>query len=259
MEYRYIRYACAEGIATLTIDRPEVRNAMNNDCWRELTSLIQQADQDPGVRVVILTGAGEKAFISGADIRTLQTRTSVESLEGLAIGALQAIEDCSKPVIAAVNGVAFGGGFETALACDLRIVSEKAKFGLPEVNLGILPGAGGTQRLALLAGPAVAREMVLLGRQLRADEALTCGLVTKVVENEATLDTALALAAELCKKPAYALAQAKCAIVTGQNFGVGCGKLFERQLFALTFSNSDQVEGMHAFLERREPRFQNQR
>ena len=101
--------------------------------------------------------------------------------------------------------------------------------------------------------------MVLLGRQLRADEALACGLVTMVVENEATLDTALALAAELCKKPAYALAQAKYAIVTGQNFGVGCGKLFERQLFALTFSNSDQVEGMHAFLERREPRYQNQR
>ena len=145
------------------------------------------------------------------------------------------------------------------MACDFRVAGKSAVFGQPEVGLGILPGAGGTQRLALLAGPAVAREMVLLGRQLRADEALACGLVTKVVENEATLDTALALAAELCKKPAYALAQAKYAIVTGQNFGVGCGKLFERQLFALTFSNSDQVEGMHAFLERREPRFQNQR
>lgn len=247
-------------VGILTIDRQEALNALNSQVLNDLDAAIDEVAANDDVYVVVLTGAG-RSFVAGADIGEMKGFSSADGKKfGVHGGSIfLRLENLSKPVIAAVNGFALGGGCELAMACDFRVAGKSAVFGQPEVGLGILPGAGGTQRLALLAGPAVAREMVLLGRQLRADEALTCGLVTKVVENEATLDTALALAAELCKKPAYALAQAKCAIVTGQNFGVGCGKLFERQLFALTFSNSDQVEGMHAFLERREPRFQNQR
>lgn len=259
MAYQNIKIEINDGIAVLTLNRPEVRNALDYVTWDEIRAGMRELRFNDDAHVIILTGAGGKAFASGADIKALNARTVSEQMNSEVNDILYEITMHKKPVIAAVDGYALGGGCELAMACDFRVAGKSAVFGQPEVGLGILPGAGGTQRLALLAGPAVAREMVLLGRQLRADEALTCGLVTKVVENEATLDTALALAAELCKKPAYALAQAKCAIVTGQNFGVGCGKLFERQLFALTFSNSDQVEGMHAFLERREPCFQNQR
>ena len=258
--YQTIRYEKQENIGIITIDRPEALNALNSTVILELIDVIGQVEQDGELRALIITGEG-RSFVAGADIgeQCPMDLTAGRNWGRRGSALMRRIEKLEIPTIAAVNGFALGGGCELAMACDFRVAGKSAVFGQPEVGLGILPGAGGTQRLALLAGPAVAREMVLLGRRLRADEALTCGLVTKVVENEATLDTALALAAELCKKPAYALAQAKCAIVTGQNFGVGCGKLFERQLFALTFSNSDQVEGMHAFLERREPRFQNQR
>ena len=256
MEYRYIRYACAEGIATLTIDRPEVRNAMNNDCWRELTSLIQQADQDPGVRVVILTGAGEKAFISGADIRTLQTRTSVESLEGLAIGALQAIEDCSKPVIAAVNGVAFGGGFETALACDLRIVSEKAKFGLPEVNLGILPGAGGTQRLTRTVGVGPAKEIILAGRVISAQEAVTMGLALRTAAPEHLMEAAVETAKTVMTKAPLSLMLAKRMVDAALDLDHLSGIRMENLAFSVLTSTQDKLEGTTAFLEKRPPEYQ---
>ena len=248
MEYEHLLYTVSDQTAIVTLNRPKAWNALCGALNTELESAIRRADGDPAVRAIVLTG-GPKVFAAGADVKQMADATPMTAArtaeQGQQINEL--IESIGLPVIAAVNGMALGGGCELAMACDFRVAGKSAVFGQPEVGLGIL------------AGPAVARERVLLGRQLRADEALTCGLVTKVVENEATLDTALALAAEQCKKPAYALAQAKCAIVTGQNFGVGCGKLFERQLFALTFSNSDQVEGMHAFLERREPRFQNQR
>ena len=246
-------------IALLTMAGEGRPFVLNRRTMAEMNTLLDEVERRRP-RALVITGEG-KFFCAGADIKEMLAMDGRELHEWALLGGRlnTRLEAMKMPVIAAVNGMALGGGCELAMACDFRVAGKSAVFGQPEVGLGILPGAGGTQRLALLAGPAVAREMVLLGRQLRADEALTCGLVTKVVENEATLDTALALAAELCKKPAYALAQAKCAIVTGQNFGVGCGKLFERQLFALTFSNSDQVEGMHAFLERREPRFQNQR
>ena len=260
MEYEHLLYTVSDQTAIVTLNRPKAWNALCGALNTELESAIRRADGDPAVRAIVLTG-GPKVFAAGADVKQMADATPMTAArtaeQGQQINEL--IESIGLPVIAAVNGMALGGGCELAMACDFRVAGKSAVFGQPEVGLGILPGAGGTQRLALLAGPAVGRERGLVGRQLRADEALACGLVTKVVENEATLDTALALAAELCKKPAYALAQAKYAIVTGQNFGVGCGKLFERQLFALTFSNSDQVEGMHAFLERREPRFQNQR
>lgn len=212
------------------------------------------------MRAIVLTG-GPKVFAAGADVKQMADATPMTAArtaeQGQQINEL--IESIGLPVIAAVNGMALGGGCELAMAAISAWPGKVPYSGSRRWDWASCPAPAAHSAWPFWPDRAVAREMVLLGRQLRADEALTCGLVTKVVENEATLDTALALAAELCKKPAYALAQAKCAIVTGQNFGVGCGKLFERQLFALTFSNSDQVEGMHAFLERREPRFQNQR
>ena len=256
MEYRYIRYECAGGIATLTIDRPEVRNAMNNDCWRELTELIRRADQEPEVRVVILTGAGEKAFISGADIATLQRRTGTESLEALASGALQAIEDCSKPVIAAVNGVAFGGGFEAALACDLRVVSDKAKFGLPEVNLGILPGAGGTQRLTRTVGVGPAKEIILAGRVIQAQEAVSMGLALRTVAPEHLMDAAVETAKAVMAKAPLALMLAKRMVDTALDLDHRTGIRMENLAFSMLMSTQDKLEGTTAFLEKRTPQYQ---
>ncbi len=260
MEYENILYEVKGQTAVITLNRPKAWNALCKELNDELEAAIRRADADPQIRVLILTG-GPKVFAAGADVKQMADASPMDAArtadQGQGINEL--IERIGLPVIAAVNGMALGGGCELAMACDFRIAGKNAVFGQPEVGLGILPGAGGTQRLALLAGPSVAREMVLLGRQLKAEEALACGLVTQVVESEETLNTALSMAEELCKKPAYALAQAKRAIVMGQNWGIGCGKLFERELFSLTFSNPDQSEGMHAFLERRGPVFQNLR
>lgn len=255
MEYQYFTYSCEGGIAVLTINRPEVRNAMNNDCWIELMSLIQEVDADPDVRVAILTGAGDKAFISGADISTLKARTSVEALGGLGIRALQTIEDCSKPVIAAVNGVAFGGGFETALACDLRVVSNRAKFGLPEVNLGILPGAGGTQRLTRAVGIGVAKEIILAGRVVTAQEATSMGLALKVVEPEALLESAKEVACTVMTKAPLSLKLAKRMVDTALDVDRRTGIAMENLAFSVLMGTQDKLEGTTSFLEKRSPEY----
>lgn len=253
MEYQYFRCARSEGIAILTIDRPEVRNAMNNQCWTELTALIQEIDADPDVRVAILTGAGEKAFISGADVSTLRTRTSVEALGSLAARALQSIEDCSKPVIAAVNGVAFGGGFETALACDVRVLSSKAKFGLPEVNLGILPGAGGTQRLTRTVGVGPAKEIILAGRIVGAQEAVSMGLGFEVVEPEELLESAKKVARTIMTKAPLSLMLAKKMVDAALDLDRRNGISMENLAFSLLMGTQDKLEGTSAFLEKRSP------
>lgn len=256
MDYQYIRRDCAEGIAVLTIDRPEVRNAMNNACWTELGALIREMDAAPDIRVIILTGAGEKAFISGADIATLKSRTSVEALGSLAARTLQTIEDCSKPVIAAVNGVAFGGGFEAALACDLRVVSSRAKFGLPEVNLGILPGAGGTQRLTRTVGVGPAKEIILAGRVINAQEAVSMGLALEVAEPEELLEKAKTVAQTVMSKAPLSLMLAKKMVDAALDLDRRNGISMENLAFSLLMGTQDKLEGTSAFLEKRSPSYQ---
>lgn len=260
MEYENILYEKKDQTAVITLNRPKAWNALCSALNEELEDAIHRADADPEVRVLIITG-GKKVFAAGADVKQMADATPMEASrtaeQGQRINEL--IEAIGLPVIAAVDGPALGGGCELAMSCDFRVAGKSAVFGQPEVGLGILPGAGGTQRLTLLAGPGIAREMVLLGRQLTAEEALACGLVTRLEEAGQALEGAMSLAQTLIGKPAYALAQAKHAIVAGQNYGVGYGKLFERQCFSLTFSNPDQTEGMHAFLERRHPKFENRR
>ena len=260
LEYENILYEVKDQVAVITLNRPKAWNALCSELNQELEDAIHRADSDPGVRVLIITG-GKKVFAAGADVKQMADATPMDAArtaeQGQRINEL--IESIGLPVIAALDGLALGGGCELAMSCDFRVAGKSAAFGQPEVGLGILPGAGGTQRLALLAGPGIAREMVLLGRQLTAEEALTCGLVTRLAEAGQALEEALSLAETLVRKPAYALAQAKHAIVAGQNFGVGYGKLFERQCFSLTFAKPDQTEGMHAFLERRHPEFENRR
>ena len=252
----FVLYEVKDGIATITINRPEVRNATHAACWEEVNLCLAQADSDPGVSVLILTGAGEKAFISGTDIRALRDRTPLYQLHHpWSLDSLQRIEDLSKPVIAAVNGTAFGAGFETALACDIRVASANAKFGLPETNLGILPGGGGTPRLARLVGLGQDKEVILAGRVYTAQEALAAGLVMKVVEPENLLDAAREVAQVMMRKGPVALAIAKQVLNHALDTDRSTGFLAEQLGFMALLGTEDKIEGTTAFLEKRPARF----
>lgn len=260
MNYENILFQVTDGVAVITLNRPKAWNALCTRLNTELEDALLAAEQDPEVRVVILTG-GDKVFAAGADLKEMAQATPMEAARTSALAQRinNFLEQMSVPVIAAVSGLALGGGCELALACDFRVVAEDAQFGLPEVGLGILPGAGGTQRLAALAGAARAFEMVLLGRRISGAAAAQAGLATCAVEPGQVMAAALEMAAALKKNPAYSMALAKRAIVFGQALGAGAGKLMERELFALTFANPDQAEGMRAFAEKRSPSFQNLR
>lgn len=255
-ELSFVLYEVEHSICYITINRPEVRNATHAECWQEVELCLNEAEQDPDVRVLILSGAGEKAFISGADIRTLRDRTPLYQMHHpWALDVLQHIEDLSKPVIAAVNGTAFGAGFETALACDIRIASSNAKFGLPETDLGILPGAGGTQRLSRLVGLGQAKEVILAGKVYTAQEALAAGLVMKVTEPENLLDEATAVAKVMLKKGPVALAVAKKVLNHSLDVNRSSGFLAEQLGFMALLGTEDKIEGTTAFLEKRPARF----
>ena len=255
-ELEFVLYEVKDGIATITINRPEVRNATHAECWEEVNLCLAEADSDPNVSVLILTGAGEKAFISGTDIRALRDRTPLYQFHHpWSLDSLQRIEDLSKPVIAAVNGTAFGAGFEAALACDIRVASANAKFGLPETNLGILPGGGGTQRLARLVGLGQAKEVILAGRVYTAQEALAAGLVMKVVEPENLLDAAREVAQVMMRKGPVALAIAKQVLNHALDTDRSTGFLAEQLGFMALLGTDDKVEGTTAFLEKRPARF----
>lgn len=260
MTYENILFEVQDGVAVITLHRPKAWNALCTQLNVELEDALIAVDHDPEVRVVIITG-GDKVFAAGADIKEMAQATPMEATRTAARAQRinNFLEQMSVPVIAAVNGMALGGGCELALACDFRVVAENAEFGLPEVGLGILPGAGGTQRLAALVGATRAFEIVLLGKHISGAEAVQAGLATCAVEAGQVMAAALELAAALKKKPAYSMALAKRAIVAGQTLGTGAGKLMERELFALTFANPDQAEGMRAFAEKRRPSFQNLR
>ena len=257
MEFTNLLLDKADGIATVTINRPKSLNALNAETLRELQTVFAHLAEAPEVGVVILTGAGEKAFVAGADIAAMQPLDAVAARDFARLGhaVLHAIEKGPKPVIAAVNGFALGGGCELAMACDLRFAADTAKFGQPEVNLGVIPGFGGTQRLARLVGKGRALELVLSGAMIDAAEAWRIGLVNRVLPQAELLGAARALAATILAKGPLAVRLAKEAVTAGLEMDLDRACAREADLFGLGLATSDQKEGMAAFLEKRPARF----
>jgi len=256
MDYQFILYEVSESIATITVNRPEVRNALTQALMEELADAINQADEDTEVRALILTGAGEKAFVGGADINEVGARTTLTELgpkSRTRRSVYTKLEHLSKPSIAAVNGFALGGGCEMALACTLRIAADTARFGQPEINLGIIPGLGGTQRLVRLVGKGNAMEMILTGDLIRADHALRIGLVNRVVPEDQLMAEARGLAGKLAAKAPLALRAAKDAVDYGAEMSLEVALEFENRLFAIVSGSEDRAEGVTAFLEKRQP------
>ncbi len=256
--YETLKYEVKDQIAYITINRPKTLNALNSTVLTELAQAAAEVEKDDDVRVAIITGEG-RAFVAGADISQMHEFTSIEGKEFMQMGhaAMNAIDFNSKPFIAAVNGYALGGGCELATACDIRIASEKAIFGQPEVNLGIIPGFGGTQRLARLVGKGMAKYMIYTAANIKADEAYRIGLVQKVVAPEALLDEATKVAQTIISKAPQAIKTAKVAINTGYDMDLKSASVFEAQLTGLGFATEDQVEGMNAFLEKRAATWKN--
>jgi len=259
MDYKFILYEKSEGIATITINRPEVRNALTQALMGELGHAIDQAESDEDVRVLILTGAGDRAFVAGADIKEVAARNTLTELgqnSRLRRGVCSRLEHLFKPSIAAVNGYALGGGCELALSCTFRIAAETAQFGQPEINLGIIPGLGGTQRLARLVGKGKAMEMILTGDFIDAQEAYRIGLVNKVVPADRLMDEARAFAKKLASKSPLALRAAKDAVDYGLEMSLDLALEFENKLFAIVSGSADKAEGVAAFFEKRKPKWQ---
>ncbi len=248
----------SEHIATITLNRPDVLNAFNTEHLETLRDQIHQLSADPDVRVVILTGAGERAFAAGADIAEMRSKSPSQAREFALLGQsiCAAIESAPQPYIAAVNGYALGGGCEVALACDIRIASENAALGQPEVTLGIPPGWGGTQRLTRLVGPGRSRELIYTGRRVKADEAAQVGLVNAVYPLAELMDKAREMAKQIAANAPIAVRHSKDAISRAFDVELDTGLAYEANVFALSFDTSDQKEGMGAFLERRKADFQ---
>jgi len=243
--------------AYVTVNRPKVLNALNHRTWADLRTAFEEARRDAAVRGVIVTGAGGKAFIAGADIGELATLTAVEAEDSTRDGqaVLDLIENLGKPVIAAVNGFALGGGCETAMACTIRIASENAKFGQPEVRLGIIPGAGGTQRLPRLIGKGRALKLILSGEIINAEEAHRIGLVNEVVPSPDLITRAEAILAEINSNAPLAVKFSLEAVNQGLETSQSEGLLLEASLFAICAASEDKREGTSAFLEKRAPQF----
>jgi len=258
MTYQNILVERQDRIAIITLNRPQVRNALSQATVDELDAAIDELGTDEGVRAIIITGAGEKAFAAGADIKELHALSSAtEAAEfiGRRHRFLFKLAKLSKPVIAALNGYALGGGCELALACDIRIAAETARLGQPEINVGMIPGTGGTQRMLRLVGPGMAKYLIMTGDHISAQEALRIGLVERVVPPEQLMDESRALAAKLAAKPPIAIALAKQAIAMGMEMGLEDGCTHEVTLFGLVCATEDRLEGTSAFLEKRQPQF----
>ena len=255
----YIRLTVEGPIAVGTIHRPACRNALNSQVYREIIAALQDVRDRDDVRVVLLTGAGDKAFAAGADIAQMvqESPQSGRRLSALCHEAAELLETMRQVTIAAVNGYALGGGCELTLACDLRIASDRAKFGLPEVTLGIIPGGGGTQRLPRRVGVAKAKELIFSGRMIRADEAREIGLVNAVYAPEELLPGALEMARSFVKNAPIAVKYAKACIDRGMQMDMDDAIAVENELFAMCFATHDQKEGMGAFLEKRPAQFTN--
>ncbi len=245
----------AGAVATIRLNRPKALNALDAATLRELARAIRDIRRDDGVRAVVITGAGEKAFCAGADIAAMAAMSGEDGHAYSRLGheVLGRLEELDVPVVAAVNGVALGGGLELALACDLIVAAQKARLGLPEITLGLIPGFGGTQRLVLRTGLARARELVYLGGMVPADEALRIGLVNRVVPDNQLAAEAATLAAELASRAPVALRQAKRATRASAEAALASGLRYEVEAFGVTFGTEDRVEGLTAFLEKRPP------
>lgn len=246
-------------IVTVTINRPKALNALNRETLEEMYHSFSALGKDRSVQAVIVTGSGEKAFVAGADISYMQ---SLDAAAGKVFGELghkvmATVENLPQPVIAAINGFALGGGCELALACDIRLASVNAKFGQPEVNLGVIPGFGGTQRLPRLVGKGLANEILFGGGMIDAEEACRIGLVNRVVPQDALLDECRILASNICSRGPLAIRLCKEAVNNGMEMDLKRACAYEKDLFALCFASEDQKEGMAAFLEKRTPNFQN--
>jgi enoyl-CoA hydratase len=257
--YTTLLYENQEGIGTVTINRPESLNALNSTVFSELYELFQEIEHDSDVRVVIITGSGQKSFVAGSDITEMAPLDSVEVNNFIekVRKASDRIYNLSKPVIAAVNGYALGGGCELAMCADLRICSEKARFGQPEINLAVIPGGGGTQRLTRLIGMTRAKELLYTGDMIDAQTALNLGLVNKVVPLDSLMNEAKAMAQKLLTKSGRILSLIKTAVNSGVSMSLPDALDLEAQCFALCFATEDQKEGMKAFIEKRKAVFKN--
>lgn len=260
MAHRTLEVANRGAVRTITINRPDKLNALNRETLNELTLAFDQAGQDDAVRAVVLTGAGDKAFVAGADIAQMREFTPAQAKGFSETGQnlMRRIEQLGKPVIARIPGFALGGGMELAMACHLRIASDKAKFGQPEVTLGLVPGFGGTQRLTRLAGRAAALELCLTGAPIKAERAAELGLVNRLVAAEDLDTTVDALADQLACAAPLATAGILDAVLEGAECPVDQGLAYETHHFALAFATDDMREGTSAFLEKRTPEFKGQ-
>lgn len=257
MNYESIQLTQEGKVATVTINRPKVLNALNESVLTELLHCFTELAKNNSVQAVIVTGSGDKAFVAGADIAAMQNMTVLEAHRFGELGhkAMAAVENCPVPVIAAVNGFALGGGLELALACDFIYASNNAKLGLPEVNLGIFPGFGGTQRLPRLIGKNRAKELIYTAKMISAEEALQIGIVNKVVEPAQLQEEVQKTVQTILKKGPVAISLAKKTINEGTDLPLSSGLALESVTFPSTFATEDKQEGVKAFLEKREAKF----
>ncbi len=244
-------------VGIITVNRPEALNAVNDEVIDGLVEAVETFDADDRIGAMIITGGGEKAFIAGADIKAMSERSYMDMFQDNKMGELSRLTRVRKPIIAAVNGYALGGGCEIAMMCDFIIASEKAKFGQPEIRLGVIPGWGGTQRLTRAIGKAKAMDLVLTGRMMDAEEAERSGLVSRVVPAGSLMETALEAARTIAGFSAPAVMIAKEAVDRAMETTLAEGLLFEQRLFYSLFATEDQKEGMAAFIEKRQPSFKN--
>lgn len=250
--YNTIQVETRDRVGLVRLNRPQAMNALNNELLSELMEALAAFDENPEIRTLVITGS-ERAFAAGADIKEMANATAIEMLQQNRVGQFDRLKLIKKPVIAAVSGWCLGGGCEIAMACDMIVASESARFGQPEITIGVIPGAGGTQRLTRAVGKAIAMEMVLNNRTLTAEEALQHGLVNRVVPVERYLDEALELAAEIASRAPVAIRLAKEAILQAYESSLADGLNDERRAFYLLFATQDQKEGMAAFIEKRKP------
>lgn len=248
-----------ENIAVITINRPKVLNALNADLLKELGAVVDEIEKDPGVRAVVITGAGEKAFVAGADIAFMSKLNPLEAKSFSQLGqkVFSKIENLSMPIIAAVNGFALGGGNELAMACDIRIASEKARFGQPEVQLGLIAGFGGTQRLSRIVNPGLAKEILFTADQYDAESAQKIGLVNHVVPSGELVNFCKEMAKRIAARGPVAVRLSKEAVNQGLEMDLDKAIALEADLFGLVFTTEDRNEGIAAFLEKRKPAFTN--
>ncbi|CAN5677992.1 enoyl-CoA hydratase-related protein [soil metagenome] len=256
MSYEALLVDRVGAVAVITINRPDKRNALSATVRSELLEVMAELSADDGIRVLVLTGSGEKAFVAGADIGEFSSRSPLEQREAMRSPRIfEAIAECPKPVIAMINGFALGGGCELALACDLRIASDTAKLGQPEINLGIIPGGGGTQRLPRVVGAGQAMRLILTGELIDATESLRIGLVDLVVPAAELREKVLEIATRMAERSPLALAMAKAAVRAAAEMPLAAGLNYEKELFTTCFASDDRTEGVSAFLEKRAPVF----